>query len=384
VVVEREQFVVDSFGELVAAVGDHGPFLAFQPKAIPRNLPLDGETIYALSLADAALGRLAGTGRLLRDPHVFVRPYMVREAVASSRIEGTEASLSDVFQVAAGAEPPAGSEVLEVVNYIRALEHGMRLLETLPISRRLVREVHGVLLEGVRGRDKRPGEFRRDPVWIGSTTDNPATAVFVPPLADPMDAALDDWERYANEDLRVPVLIQSALLHYQFETIHPFLDGNGRLGRLLIVLHLLQTQRLSAPLLYISSFLERSRREYYDRLQAVRERGEIQEWIQFFLTAVARQAEDAVARSERLFDLRESWRGALSDSRGRAVAVVDLLFENPVITALRVERQLDLTNQGALNIVRHLERRGWLKKLGNFGRGGRQYWIAGEIVEILS
>ena len=216
-----------------------------------------------------------------------MRPYVTREALASSRIEGTQASLSEVFQAVASGGSPPDSNVREVENYIQAMETGLRLLETLPISNRVLRTIHETLLQDVRGRERRPGEFRDTPVWIGSPTDTPENATYVPPLAPEMHEALADWERFANEAPRMPMLVRCALLHYQFETIHPFLDGNGRLGRLLIVFFLMRHGRLPAPLLYLSSYLEDHRPEYYERLQAVRERGKLQEWIQFFLTAVA-------------------------------------------------------------------------------------------------
>jgi Fic family protein len=199
-----------------------------------------------------------------------------------------------------------------------------------------------------------------------------------------MHEALRDWELFANEDPRMPMLVRCALLHYQFETIHPFLDGNGRLGRLLIVFFLMQQGRLPAPLLYLSSYLEDHRPEYYERLQAVRERGELQEWLQFFLTAVAAQAEDAVARAEQLIDLRERYRLDLAGSRSRAVEVVDLIMENPIISSYTIERRLQVTNQGARNLIQQLERRGVIEQLGRFGRGGRQFWLAAEVFTVLN
>jgi Fic family protein len=338
----------------------------------------------ALSNADTALGRLAGAGRLLRDPHLLVRPYVIREALASSRIEGTQASLSDVFQAAATGGSSPDSNVREVENYIRAMGTGLELLETLPMSSRVLRTIHETLLQDVRGRERRPGEFRDRPVWIGSPTDTPENATYVPPLPDEMHDALRDWELFANEELRMPMLVRCALLHYQFETIHPFLDGNGRLGRLLIVFFLIQQGRLPAPLLYISSYLEDHRPEYYERLQAVRERGEMQEWIQFFLTAVAAQAEDAVTRAEQLVDLRERYRSELSGSRSRAAEVVELIMENPFITTYAIRQRLQVTTQGALNLIRQLERRGLLERLGSFGRGGRNLWLAREVFMVLN
>jgi Fic family protein len=307
---------------------------------------------------------------------------MTREALASSRIEGTQASLSDVFQAEASDEVPLSSDVQEVANYIAAMDVGLQ--SDLPFVGRAVQEIHERLMHGIRGESKRPGEFRTRPVWIGSPTDDPETAVFVPPLPNEVTAAWRDWEEFANSEPRMPKLIQCAFLHYQFETIHPFFDGNGRLGRLLIVFYLVKRARLQRPLLYLSSYLEQNRREYYDRLQSVRERGELQEWFQFFLTAVAVQADDAIQRAERLYDLRENYRGELAGSRTRAVEVVDLLFENPVVTARRVATRLGASHQGALNLLRQLEALGWLTNLGTFGRGGRTYWMASDVFSAMS
>jgi len=220
------------------------------------------------------------------------------------------------------------------------------------------------------------------PVYIGSPTDSAETAAFVPPMHPLLPELLSDWEQFVHENPRIPVLVQCAMLHYQFETIHPFMDGNGRLGRLLIVFFLIERGLLPAPLLYLSAYLEQNRRQYYDRLQAVRERGELEQWIQFFLTAVTVQAKDAVERAERLFELRESYRRQLAGSRSRATEVVDLFFENPFLTARSVARRLDVTNQGALNLIRGLEKKGWLNDLGSFGRGGRVSWVALDVWRI--
>jgi Fic family protein len=379
-------FTDSSFGELYQAVG--AAFPAFRPAPVPRVLTLEPETVMALSSADAALGRLAGAGRHLHDPAMFLRPYITREALASSRIEGTQASLSEVLQADANQEPSptanVNPNVREVWNYRAAMETGLQKLPDLPLVRRVVCDIHGVLLQGARGEAKQPGAFRKRPVWIGSPTDSPENAVFVPPLEPEMLAAWKDWEEFANSSVRLPVLVQCALLHYQFETIHPFLDGNGRVGRLLIVFFLIRRGVLPAPLLYISSYLEEYRREYYERLQAVRERAEIQQWLQFFLTAVSVQAEDAVARAEQLHDLRESYRSQLAGSRSRAVEVVDLLFVNPFVTVRSVASALKLTPQGASNLVHQLEDRGWLQMVGQFGRGGRNNWVAPEVFNAVS
>jgi len=382
--VDPTRFVAPSAGQVVKTPGRHG-FYTFIPAPIPRNLTLDPQTVLSLSEADTALGRLAGAGRLLPNPHVLVEPYVTREAVASSRIEGTQASMTEVFQAAAGGgTSPEGTDVREVRNYIEAMNRGLARLADLPLCLRLIKEIHGVLMRGVRGRERQPGEFRTSPNWIGSPNDRPDTAVFVPPPPDHLEEALADLEAFMNEDdMPLPPLVRCALLHYQFETIHPFLDGNGRIGRLLIVFYLVEKGRLPVPLLYTSSYFEQNRREYYERLQAVRENGELQAWLQFFLTGVALQATDAVTRAEQLADLRERYRRELASSRSRASEVVDLMLANPVITVRRVQQALQVSQPGAQNLVNALGDRGWLRELPGRGPGGRRYWIASEAADVL-
>jgi Fic family protein len=360
-------------------------FYAFVPAPMPRTLSLDGETVLALSRADTAVGRLAGAGRLLPNPHLLVNPYLTREAVASSAIEGTQTSVSEVLEANATEESRSPNDVREVQNYVAAFNEGLGRLSELPLCLRLLCEVHAVLMRGTRGEERQPGEIRTTPNWIGSPTDTPDNATFVPPLPDDMRRRLDDLEQFLNEDAPLPVLVRCALVHYQFETIHPFLDGNGRLGRLLAVFYLVQQGVLPQPLLYLSSHFELHREEYYDRLQAVRERGQIEQWLQFFLTAVTREAGDAVTRAERLVDVRERYRRQLAEegSRSRAGDVVDLMMENPYVTVARVRRALEVTQPGALNLLRRLERRGWLQELGTSGRGGRLVWVAPEVLRVI-
>ena len=372
-------FSASTLGVVVKTPGAHG-FYTFVPAALPRRFSLGDQTVLLLSEADRALGRLAGAGRLLPNPHLLVRPYVAREALASSRIEGTQASLSDVFDATALGDETG--QVREVTNYIRALERGLTELARLPISMRLLCSIHEELLRGVRGQERLPGEVRRSPNWIGSPDNRPETAIFVPPPVDEMHRALTDWERFIHEDVPIPPLVKCALLHYQFETIHPFLDRNGRLGRLLIVFYMVEQDLLPDPLLYISAYFEAHRSDYYDRLQAVRERGEIEEWTQFFLRAVAVQAGDAIRRAERLADLREQYRQAAARTRSRAGEGVDLVFENPVLTTNFVAHRLDVTPQGALNLIRRLEDGGILTEHERVpGRSMR--WVADAVLGAL-
>lgn len=317
----------------------------------------------------------------MKNPRLLMRPYAMKEALASARIEGTQAELREVLTAEARPDVRAVPEVGVVSRYLRALELGLQRVDrSKPIDIELVLEAHAALLGNI---GPMPGELRSQPVWLGSPTDRPESADFVPPVNSAMVRALDDWLEFVDNPPDLPPLIRAALIHYQFLTIHPFVDGNGRVGRLLVLLFLAAEDRLPVPLLYLSPYFETRRREYYDRLQAVRERGELQEWLQFFLTAVEVQANDGVDRAERLLDLRESYRSQLAGSRSRAAEVVELLFEYPVITTAQVRDALDVSNQGALNLIRSLESRGWLAKLGNAGRGGSHLWLAIDVFETI-
>ncbi len=369
------------FGQPRRTGGRHG-YVAYFPRPLPRLLPISPENLLRIADAEAALGRLAGAGRLLPDPHLLVQPYLRREAVASTRIEGTQATLVEVFDAEAGDEP-LGADVEEVVNYVRAMELGLRRLETLPLSTRLIREMHGVLLAGVRGRDRQPGELRSTQNWIGPPGATIETATFVPPPPDELAGLLSDLERFVHEDPQLPPLVQAALVHYQFETIHPFLDGNGRIGRLLIVFFLVVRDRLPSPLLYLSPFFEARRQAYYDALQGVRQRGEPDSWLRLFLDGVQTQANDALARAERLSDLRERYRASVqATTRGGANRLVDLVFEQPVVNSRTVERRLGLSRPAALTALRQLETLGILGPAAE-GPRGQLRWRAQEILQLL-
>ena len=371
------------FGSATREPGNKWAFWYFKPTPIPRDLTLAASTIKALSDADASLGKLQGLGTLIRDPELLLGPYLTQEAVASSRIEGTQASLSDVLKAEVSGSPTENEDIEEVERYIAATRQGYELVRTLPISQRLILDLHRTLLAGVRGQEKLPGELRRTPVWVGSPTDSPDTALHVPPLPDDLPELITDWEDFVNTPNQLPTLIRCGLMHYQFETIHPFLDGNGRIGRLLINLMLMEEGRLGTPLLYLSGYLERYRKEYYTRLQEVREQGKIQEWLQFFLTAVQRSAEDAVSRAERLVALRDQYMTEAAQSRSNLGAVAEMIFKNPFLTVMRVERSTGLTNQGARNLIKEAARRGWVEEIGALGRGGRMYWVAKDLFAII-
>lgn len=367
-----------AFGESRRTVGRNG-YVAYFPSPIPRAIELPVSTIRLLSDAEASLGRLAAVEQLVPSPYLLIRPFLLREALSSTRIEGTHASLADVFELEASGETP-NPDLEEVLNYIDALEWGLAQLDKLPLSVRLMREMHRRLLAGVRGRVRMPGEFRTTQNWIGTGSSNIETARFVPPPPDELPALLADWERFAHEDAELPLLIRNALLHSQFETLHPFLDGNGRLGRLLIVFFLVEHRRLTAPLLYLSSHLERDRHGYYDALQAVRATGDAIPWIELFLTAVRSQSTDAVARAQRIVKLRERYRAAASSiASSNGAALVDLVCDTPIVSSRVVEGRLGVTRPTALKLLRQLEAVGVLSE-GDIGPRGQRRYLARELM----
>ena len=376
-----ERYSTTVFGTARRTSGRHG-YVAFFPNPLPRSLDLPNSAVVKMADAEAALGRLAGAGRLLPNPQLLVGPYLRREAVASTRIEGTQASLTDVYDAEA-TNQPLGPDVEEVINYVSAIESGLSRLATLPLSTRLIREMHAIILDGVRGRDRQPGEFRTSQNWIGAPGATIETATFVPPPPEELGDLLDDLEAFVHEVPTMPPLIQAALLHYQFETIHPFLDGNGRLGRLLVVFFLVIRDRLPAPLLYISPYFEERRDEYYGALQGVRERGDLESWLAMFLDAVATQAVDAVGRAEQLTDLRKRYRATVQDAtRSAANQLVDLAFEQPVLTARLVEQRLNIARPSALAALRTLADLGILSEATD-GPRGQLRWRAPEILDVL-
>ncbi|MGE5281679.1 MAG: Fic family protein [Chloroflexota bacterium] len=335
-----------------------------------------------LADAEEALGQLSAVGRLVPNPDLLIRPYLLREAVSSTRIEGTRTTIGEVLDVdAAGVSP--GADVEEVVNYVAAMRWGMDRIDELPISTRLLREMHRRLMAGVRGRDLAPGELRTTQNWIGSPGSTIESALFVPPPPSELSDLLADWERFAHEEPEMPLLVQNALLHAQFETIHPFLDGNGRLGRLLLVFFLVARGRLPSPLLYLSAYIERKRDDYYRALQAMREEGNVFAWIDMFLTAVQTQATDAVQRAERIVALRERYREAASSvGTANALALVDLICENPVVTTRAIENRLGVTRPTALRLLRRMEERGVLEEAQAGARGQRRY-VAKTLLEVM-
>lgn len=345
-------------------------YRAFVPKPLPPDPPLkfDGELLSLLSAADHALGGLSGATTVLPNPDLFVMMYVKKEAVLSSQIEGTQASLTDVLELEANVlRPNAPKDAGEITNYINALNHGISRLTDLPVSMRLIREIHELLMRDTRGKDKDPGEFRRSQNWIGAEGCGLIDAKFVPPAPEDMKIALADLEKFLHDPTPWPTLIQIGLAHAQFETIHPFLDGNGRVGRLLVTFLLLERGLLNRPLLYISHYFKQNRTEYYDRLQAVRDKGQWEDWIKFFLRGVAAVATDATDVGRRVILLREAQRERIQTRGGRNVSKAFLLHEKlfsfPYVTVQVVEKLLGCNYATANNLVKHLESAGILKNV---------------------
>jgi len=359
----------------------HGGY-AFVPAPLPPAINYTAELVQQLSRADQALSELSGLGRYLPNPHILIAPYVRREAVLSSRIEGTRTNMDELLrdEIESQSGESGDSDVREVRNYIAALEHGIRRLDRLPLSLRLVRELHKHLMKGVRGEVATPGEFRRSQNWIGKSGSTIETATYVPPPPQEMTEALGAWERFLHERELMPDLVQCALMHEQFEAIHPFLDGNGRVGRLLITLFLIERGRLTQPLLYLSEYIERHRQDYYELLQRVRTHGDWPGWIMFFLAGVADTATKAVAQAGRLMDLREEYRARLRTTP-RAVELLDELFTNPYITVARAASALGVSNPTARQVVAALENARMLEEVS--GRAWGKLYLARPIMRVI-
>ncbi len=359
-----------------------GGYSAFVPAPLPPKLNWTPRLVGLLSDADRLIGKLAGEGARLPNPHVLMRPFARREAVMSSKIEGTQATLGELLAAEAGAIVERSPDDLrEVGNYVAALEHGLARLKELPLCVRLIRELHDKLMTGVRGHHATPGQFRKSQNWIGKPGCTPATASFVPPPPHEVEPCLAAWERFLDES-DLPPLVTIALAHYQFEAIHPFLDGNGRVGRLLITLFLIQKGILPAPLLYLSAFFEASRRDYYDGLLAVSERGAWPDWIEYFLMGVARMSEDAVSRAGRINAKLIEWQKSVAgESTKTPMRVVELLAANPFITVKGAAEKLGVAFTTAQRAIQRLEKLGIVQQAGTARRD--RVYCAKALLDIL-
>jgi Fic family protein len=359
-------------------VTQSGGYRAFLPAQLPPNPPIsiDGVLQRRLSDADRALGRLDGSIHTLPNPELFIYMYVRKEAVLSSQIEGTQSSLQDLLAAeadVASAETPR--DVDEVVNYVRAMNHGLARLDALPVSIRLIREIHSELLRGVRGAHLTPGELRLKQNWIGPGGSTLAHAAFVPPPPADVPAALADLEKFLHESDDIPLLIKIGLAHAQFETVHPFLDGNGRMGRLLITFLLCERRALGEPVLYLSHYFKAHRAEYYDRLQAVRDAGDWEGWLEFFLRGVEEVSAQAAETARGILLLREQHRSLIAEALGRAAGnghrILEHLYKHPIVSAKRVQALIGTTFAGANQIVHRLVATGILQEITGYARHRR-------------
>lgn len=378
---DSDQFTEQAPGKLIPTLGGA---VAFVPAPLQAALDISPSAVRLLDQASSALGTLSGVGRLLPNPHVLISPYLRREAVLSSRIEGTQSTIADVYAAEAGQTElfPDAADVGEVQNYVRAHEFGLHRLADLPLSLRLIRELHEHLMQGVRGADQTPGRFRRSQNFIAPPGTAIADAIYVPPPPPEMKQGLDDLERFLH-DRTLPPLVQAALVHYQFEAIHPFRDGNGRVGRLLVSLFLCERDLLPQPLLYLSAYFERTRTDYYDLLMRVSTHGDWDAWMRYFLEGVRIQAVEAVEDTQRLLALREHYRSSLIASKARptAVQLLDRLFVNPFITAKEVATRLDVSDPTARAAISDLLEHGLLVEVS--GRKWGKVFLAAKLLTAL-
>lgn len=340
-------------------------YKAFMPNPLPYEIKIDETLQHLLSKADLALGRLDGITEILPDVDFFIFMYTRKEATLSSQVEGTQATFADVLKAEAKIEGgEIHKDVDEILNYIRAMGYGLKKLEELPLSLRLIKDIHSTLLKGVRGEGRNSGEFRKTQNWVGGATIN--TARFVPPPAHEVMRLLANLEKFLHEPIRAPILIKTGLIHSQFETIHPFLDGNGRVGRLLITFYLCQRGILKKPLLYLSEFFKKHRQEYYDRLNAVRANDGIEDWLKFFVEGVAITADKAVDTTRKILKLRERDIHkvmTLNRASTKGKILLDFLYRAPLIQIKNAEQVTGLKNPNAIALVSKFLKLGILKEI---------------------
>ena len=362
-------------------------YFAYTPEPLPPDIPPDWKLIGLISEADQALGELSGAGQLLPNPHLLIQPYLRREAILSSRIEDTHADMEQLalFEEEDDEDDPA-PDVREVANYVWALGYGLHRLAKLPISTRLVKELHEILLKDVREGEsvKTPGEFRRSQNWIGPKGCTLAGATFVPPPHHEIDQCLGDLENFIHGDHPEPALVKAALIHYQFEVIHPFLDGNGRIGRLLITLYLCQQRCLSQPLLYLSGFFDETRDDYYRLLLAVSQKGAWRDWVEYFLRGVRLQAQRACLDTQKILERYEYYQGKLKEGKRvpqEAARILAHIFANPFISIARHSKRVGVSYQLAQRAVEFWIENGLLKEAT--GKRRNRLFIAREVLKIM-
>ncbi len=356
-------------GEYITNLSGEAEYKSFRPAPLPVEINMDAEMISLLTDATKALATLDTLSNYIPNMNLFVSMYVRKEALLSSQIEGTQATLEDVLDPL--IEKNANQNVADVINYIKATEFALERLKTLPLCNRLIKETHAVLMKNVRGQEKNPGEFRYSQNWIGSAGSTLKNARYIPPNPEDMKQAMSDLEKYINSDDELDLLIQVALIHYQFETIHPFLDGNGRVGRLLITLFLMEKKRLNTPALYISYYLKNNRIEYYDRMSEVRNKNNYEQWIKFFLRAIKESSEDAVETINKLSELHDK-NISIIEQMGRASKTAKEIFcyleKNPIIDIKKTSEELSLAFSTVSASVKRLEECGILVQTNNANR----------------
>lgn len=362
-------------------------YFAFVPNPLPPKVNYDDNLVLLLSEANRNLGNLNGIGTQLPNPNLLIIPYVRKEAVLSSRIEGTQTSLSELFYYEAARrlkqKKEAGrTDVLEVYNYVKALDYGIKRLGSLSISLRLIKEIHAILMKGVRGQHLTPGEFRKSQNWIGPAGCTLNEAIFVPPPVEEMKEALNNFEKFVHHRDVLDGLIQCATMHYQFEAIHPFLDGNGRIGRLLVILFLCERQYLRYPLLYLSAYFERNRSQYYERLLNISQKGDWSGWIKFFLKAIADESKDAIENSRAILTLLDVYKRRVEQKRPSLYVfkLLDLISKNPYISIPRAAEILKTSFHTAKAAIEKLESMRILAKTTDKERG--KIYCAEELLKI--
>jgi Fic family protein len=357
-------------------------YTSFVPNLLPPDIQWNTQLVNALSRADFLLGKLAREGGKLPNPHLLIRPFITREAVLSSKIEGTQATIGEILAASAGINVQRNPDDLqEVHNYITALDYAIKRLNEFPLSLRVIKEIHHHLMQGVRGSHATPGEFRRSQNWIGTPGCTLNTAKFVPPSPEYLMECLGEFEKFLHERT-LPPLIHTAFCHYQFEAIHPFLDGNGRIGRLLITLLLIDQKILEAPILYLSAFFEATRDEYYKQLYNVSAKGTWNEWLVYFLNGIALQTEDVLSRAERINELLNTWKiRVASNSSNIPMLIVERFAVNPYLTTKKIAEEFKIAYSTAQRGLQKLEKAGIIQQMNSNKRD--KIYCATEILIIL-
>ena len=363
--------MISRAGEWVSNLSGERAYKSFRPSSLPPTPPIamDDEMIELLVKANKQIATIESIAKRIPNVNLFVSMYIRKEALMSSQIEGTQCTLDDILNPL--IEENANRDVADVINYIKATEFALERLHSLPLCARLIKETHKILMTNVRGQEKSPGEFRTSQNWIGGAGSTLHNARYIPPNVEDMKDAISGLEKFINSDTDIDPLICAALIHYQFETIHPFLDGNGRVGRLLITLYLMEKKVLTTPALYISYFLKKNRIEYYDRMTEVRRSGNYEQWVKFFLLALYEAATDAIEAIDKLIALHDetvSFIETLGKTKKTARIVFEYLEKNPIIEISKTSEALGMAYNTVSRIVKIFEENRILLQSGKIGK----------------